>query len=60
MNMYCVRNDCRNKFRKMFNTVRSKHSKEIVENLKDSALEFDLEEDSKQMICTLEEDIKIW
>jgi hypothetical protein len=60
MSMYCVRNDCRDKFRQMFNTVRSKHSKEIVENLKESALEFDWEEDSKQMIYTLEEDMKSW
>ncbi|MDR1432949.1 MAG: hypothetical protein LBI61_01230 [Puniceicoccales bacterium] len=60
MSMWCVRNDCRDKFRQMFNTVRSKHSKEIVENLKKSALEYDWEEDSKEMIYTLEEDMKNW
>jgi hypothetical protein len=44
----------------MFNTVRSKHSKEIVEDLRESALKYDWEEESKQMIYTLEKDMKSW
>jgi hypothetical protein len=44
----------------MFNTVKSKHSSEIVKDLKESALKYDWEEDSKKMICVLEEDMKSW
>jgi hypothetical protein len=65
MSMCCVRNRQINdghwdRFREMFNTVKSKHSKAIVERLKALALKYDWEEDSKQMVYALEEDMKKW
>jgi hypothetical protein len=58
--MWCVRNEHGEQFRRMFSTVKSKYSKEIVEDLKESALEFDWEEDAKKAIDALEEDMKNW
>jgi hypothetical protein len=60
MSMWCVRNEHGEQFRRMFNAVKSKHSKEIVEDLKASALEYDWEEDAKKAIDALEEDMKSW
>ncbi|MDR1233165.1 MAG: hypothetical protein LBJ75_02820 [Puniceicoccales bacterium] len=60
MSMWCVRNEHGEQFRKMFNTVKSKHSKEIVKDLKASASEYNWEEDVKEAIDTLEGDMKNW
>jgi hypothetical protein len=54
-----------NRFREMFNTVRSRHSRKFLKELKtwfDRGKEYGLEwtDEEKHRIYTLEEDMKKW
>jgi hypothetical protein len=70
MSMVCVRNRQINdghwdRFRQMFNTVKSKHSPIILEELKDmfeAGAEYGWEwsEEERKMVYALEEDMKSW
>ncbi|MDR1891008.1 MAG: hypothetical protein LBQ23_02375 [Puniceicoccales bacterium] len=59
MSMWFLYNDYFDKFKEMFNFIKSDHSDQFIENMKEG-FKYDIPEDVQKMILLLEQDMKNW